>query len=164
MTAIQKYQLWGPEPWVPPMRPCSPMPSVFPSPSWHGQALRTPEKQNPHRKRQAVPGPVVHPDKAPEAGRPDPGGPETPPSGRRRRRHRRAGGQTYGYPVGDERPGKRGDHRGGLRHGQAGLRHCRGHRCGHEEGRFTYANPGKIIFGPVTDDGDGPTWTASRKR
>jgi 2-dehydropantoate 2-reductase len=24
-----------------------------------------------------------------------------------------------------------------------------------EEGRFTYANPGKIIFGPVTDDDDG---------
>ncbi len=35
----------------------------------------------------------------------------------------------YRYPVGDERPGKRKDHRGHLRHGQAGLRHRRGYRC-----------------------------------
>ena len=33
----------------------------------------------------------------------------------------------------------------------------------HENGRFTFANPGKIIFGPVTDDGRGPDWTAFRK-
>ena len=26
----------------------------------------------------------------------------------------------------------------------------------HENGRFTYANPGKIVFGPTTDDGRGP--------
>ncbi len=26
----------------------------------------------------------------------------------------------------------------------------------HENGRFTFANPGKIVFGPVTDDGSGP--------